>query len=215
MTNREENKLTMYRAVLNFLKNSLEKLAVIPVFASLVEQYEELIKAIDARQDEHQTVAEGASTHKKTAEDELIDDAVSLCKTSYSYAAAQGDEKLKARFKITESELTRMRDTELLGRVRSLHDLIEEHLSDLAGYGITEDMLTAFKDRIDAYEDALDSRETVSGEKTAARQALTDAFRDVSELLYEQIDPLMEAFRTRDSHFYNQYQAVRTIKDLR
>lgn len=183
MTNREENKLTMFRAVLNFLKNNLEKLAVIPVFASLVEQYENLIQVLDARQDEHQTVTEGATKHKESAEDELIDDAVSLCKTSYSYAASQGDEKLKARFKVTESELTRMRDTELLGRVRSLHDLIEQHLSDLAGYGITEDMLTAFKDRIDAYEEALDSRETVSGERTAARQALTDAFSDVSELL--------------------------------
>jgi len=214
MTKREENRVTMFKAVQHFLRQNLEKLSVIPVFAEVLETLDQSIDDIDARNDEHQTVAEGATDQKRDAEEELVAETVALCRPAYTYAKRAGNRELQARFKVTESELDHLRDTELLNRVQSLNDLLEEHQEDLAGYGVTPEKITAHREQVDAYRQALGNKEALSAVKVAARDALTDAIARTNEILKEEIDPLMALFRTTDKQFYDQYHAVRVIKDL-
>ena len=107
-----------------------------------------------------------------------------------------------------------MRDTELLNRARTIHDRAEELLPELEEYTVDAARLQELQEKIDAYEESLEATETSSGAQTAARIALTDGFGLVDDLLYEQLDPLMEVFRNEDRNFYNQYQSVRVIKDI-
>ena len=214
MTKREENKLSMYKAVLKFFDDNVAKLERIPVIASIIEGYRGLVGEVESKHEEHQTAAKGFADHKGDRKVDLVEELVTIGDILFAYAARINDQRLKALFKVTPSGLKEMRDTELLNRARTMHDRAEEHLTDLEEFTIDEAVLQVLQERIDAYEEALTGREAAAGTQTAARVALTDRFSAVDDILYDQLDPLMEVFRTEDRDFYNEYKSVRVIKDI-
>ena len=214
MTKKEENKLTMYKAVLALLQANGSKTASIPAFANILSQFQAAVQEIEQKHREHQTRAKGAAQQKAQLEDEMVDSLVLLAGAMYVYGVQQQDEELKALTRVSESSFKRLRDTDLLNRARSLYSKAEALAANLGDYGIDEARLTAIKEQIDAYAAALENREMVSAEKTAARQALSQAFDQADEILTDMLDPIMEMYRTQDQQFYNQYQSARVIKDL-
>jgi len=215
MTDREENKLSMYQTVLKFMDKNAAKLDVIPAMAMLREKLRTAVGVIHKRNAEHRNAAKGATNAKATAEEHLADEATALAGMCATYASVQGDDRLEARTTITMSDLRDMRDTELSNWSRSLYDVITEHQADLVEYGLTEGMASDFLNLLDVYDNARDGRDEATAEQVAARQGLTAAFRIVDHILYKQIDRLMERFRTTDPKLYNGYQAARVIKDIR
>ena len=215
MTNREENKLTMYRGVLELMRKYADQAVALPVLTAVVAELDQAIQRIESLHQEHQTVSKGAARQKAADEEALIDQLMTLASLLYTYAARNGQEALKAVVKVTESDLRKMRDTELLARSRTILEQVETAQAALTDYGITDAAITGLRDHIAAYANALDSQEAAGGEKTAARQTLHRAFDGADLVLYEQLDPLMEAFRDRDQDFYNRYHSTRVIKDLR
>ena len=214
MTKREENKLTMYKAVLGMLKNNKAKTDTVVAFKTVEAQFSEAVENIETKHSKHQTVAKGAAQQKGVDEDELVDGIVTLGSLLYVLAVQKGDRTLQEIAKVTESQLKQKRDAELLSRARDIFEKAEANKGELANYGIDEAKLGAIKTQIDKYGGALEGTEAVAAEKTAARQALSQAFDQVDHVLYDKIDPLMEIFRTSDSDFYNQYFSARVIKDL-
>ena len=214
MTKREENKLTMYKAVLGMLKKNKAKTETVPAFATVEDQFFKAVEDIEARHGKHQTVAKGAAQQKGVDEDELVDDIVTLGSLLYVFAVQKGDRTLQEAAKVTESALKQMRDAELLSRARTVFEKAEAHKGELTNYGIDEAKLSAIKTQIDKYAAALEGTEVKAAEKTATRQALSQAYDQADHVLYDMIDPLMEIFRSSDSYFYNQYFSARVIKDL-
>ena len=161
-----------------------------------------------------QSVPKGAAQQKGADEDSMIDELVTLGSLMYVYAVQQKDEALQKQAKVTESELRKMRDAELFNRAGALYEVAQQHAADLAGYGVTDGSLAAIKEKIDQYGNALEGTEALAAEKTAERQALSAAFDQADHVLYDMVDPLMEAFRSSQADFYNQYVSSRVIKDL-
>ena len=229
MTKREENKLTMYKAVLGMLNNNKAKTETVPAFAAVEDQFFKAVEEIEFRHGKHQTVAKGAAQQKSVDEDELVDGIVTLGSLLYVLAVQKGDRTLQEAAKVTESALKQMRDAELLSRARTVFEKAEALKGELTNYGIDEAKLSAIKTQIDKYAAALEGTEAVAAEKTATRQAqsvfpyclynvtvraLSQAYDQADHVLYDMIDPLMEIFRSSDSYFYNQYFSARVIKDL-
>ena len=214
MTKREENKLTMYKAVTGTLKNNKEKTASIPAFATVEEQFVAALNKIETVHNKHQSVAKGAAQQKGVNEDDMIDELVTLGSVLYVLAVQKGDIALQEATKVTESDLKKKRDAELATEAKNLFNIAEDNGSELANYGINGNKLKAIGLQIETYADALESTETVAAEKTAARQGLGEAFDQADHVLKNMIDPLMEIFHASDSDFYNQYFSARVIKDL-
>ena len=61
MTKREENKLTMYKAVLGILKSNKEKTEKIAAFATVEEQFVKAVDEIEVRHRNHKVVAKEAA----------------------------------------------------------------------------------------------------------------------------------------------------------
>jgi predicted peroxiredoxin len=214
MTKREENKLTMYKAVSGMLKNNKAKTETVPAFKTVEEQFTQAVENIEIKHGKHQSVAKGAAQQKGVDEDELVDGIVTLGSLLYVLAVQKGDRTLQEAAKVTESQLKQMRDAELLSRARTVFEKAEANKSELTNYGIDEAKLSAIKTQIDKYAGALEGTEAVAAEKTATRQSLSRAFDQADHVLYNMIDPLMEIFRSSDSDIYNQYFSARVIKDL-
>ena len=215
MTKNEENKLSMYGGVSTLLEENQQIIDQVPALQAVQTRLDTGIEDIKARNEEHQTVAEGAADKKDNLKFDMIDEVKAVSGPLSSYAAVAEDEELLAIVNISKSVLRRLRDTQALARARTIYDRAETLLPELADYLIDETDLGELKASMDAYDSALGNRETVSGVKTAARQALSDAFDTVDHILYNILDPLMELFHKKNRDFYNQYHSNRVIKDLR
>jgi hypothetical protein len=70
------------------------------------------------------------------------------------------------------------------------------------------------RQRAEAYENALETKEGSYSVRTSANQALHEAFDQADLILNTRIDPLMEQFRKKEPEFYNAYTQARWIKSL-
>ena len=93
----------------------------------------------------------GVTKAKKQKEDLLIVQALSLRNAVLPYANAEKDEPLKAYFNISETDMKRLRDTELEPKVRGMHEKANEILLELAPYGIDAPWLAGLITYVDDY----------------------------------------------------------------
>lgn len=214
MTKREMNKLTMYKSVNGLLKEKTSVTAAVPAFATVAQQFQEAIDAIEAKNLEHQSVSKGRAQQKAVNEDELVDSLVTIGSLLYVFAVQTGDKALQESVKVTESMLKKMRDVDLLNRANTIHNYAQNQATELVNYGMDEAAITALGEKIETFSGALEDTEVGAAEKTAARQALSEAFDHADHVIYDMLDPLMEIFRTSQVEFYNQYMSSRVIKDL-
>lgn len=74
-------------------------------------------------------------------------------------------------------------------------------------------MITDLKAKVEAYRTALGVRERSVAERMEARTTMQDHFYKIDEILEEEIDPAMELIRATNTQFYNEYFALRVVKD--
>ena len=207
MTKSEENKLSMLEAVYALLQGNTDKTATIPAFAEGETGLQTLIQKIKDTNSQFKNLAAGKTATKHAAEDSLVEAVLEVSRRNK-------DEELKVKAGINISDLRGMRDTELAGKCQDIATAAADMADELVNYGITADKLTELNNKIAAYQTALGAQESGLAERTAARQALSDLFKQTDELLKEELDSLMELFRNSETDFYNQYQAARVIRDL-
>ena len=76
MTRIEENQLTMYKAVDNFLHTQTDKLTSIPVMSTLTQHLSDNITEIEKIHSAHQSVARGKASEKLFVEDAGVEQLV-------------------------------------------------------------------------------------------------------------------------------------------
>lgn len=214
MTKSEENKLSMLEAVYALLQGNTDKTATIPAFAEGETGLQTLIQKIKDTNSQFKNLAAGKTATKHAAEDSLVEAVLEVSNSLFVIARRNKDEELKVKAGINISDLRGMRDTELAGKCQDIATSAADMADELVNYGITADKLTELNNKIAAYQTALGAQESGLAERTAARQALSDLFKQTDELLKEELDSLMELFRNSETDFYNQYQAARVIRDL-
>ena len=75
-------------------------------------------------------------------------------------------------------------------------------------------MLTGLQEKIDAFGEALNGKDTGFTNRSALRKELNEKFDAADELLKEHFDTLVELVRKSNTLFYDRYFAARGIKDL-
>ena len=196
------------------MKENTDITDTVPAFATVAQQFQATIDSIEAKNLEHQSVAKGRAQQKAVNEDELVDSLVTIGSLLYVLAVQTGDKALQESVKVTESMLKKMRDVDLLNRANTIYNYAQNQATELVNYGMDEAALTSLGEKIETFSSALEDTEVGAAEKTAARQALSEAFDQTDHALYDMLDPLMEIFRTSYADYYNQYVSARVIKDL-
>ena len=214
MTRIEENQLTMYKAVDNFLHTQTDKLTSIPVMSTLTQHLSDNITEIEKIHSAHQSVARGKASEKLFVEDALVEQLVAAASGLYVYAVEKGNMNVRDVVKVTPSQLKRMRDTELLVKAQTIGGYLDQFANELGDYGVTSAMIESLKQATAAFDEALGATESSAATKTTQRSRLSAAFDKNDDLLQHRLDPMMEVFRTSDRDLYNEYVNVRVIRDL-
>jgi hypothetical protein len=214
MTSNQSNKYSMYTATLELLKDNAGKTAMTPAFAASFARLDSLVTQVLDKDKERMGKTPGKVAAKDEAEDALVTATMIVASAVAAFARSKGDIQLKEKAHVSEGYLRHARSNEQINIAKLTYDLAKSNEEGLAAFAITPTMLEDLKSRIAAYDAALKDVASGVAERMGARTAVSELFIQVDEVLKEEIDPMMQLFRVTDPEFYNQYRAVRVIKDI-
>ncbi|MFA6978189.1 MAG: hypothetical protein WC209_02610 [Ignavibacteriaceae bacterium] len=214
MTNREENRYNMFKAVEAVLAANTVVTSTIPVFEETITGLHEKIEAIKATDIEFTNATSGKTSVVHVKEDEVMKAFLPVKSALYDYAVKEKDEELKSLAGISESKLKRLRDSERRLKIKSIYDTAVLNTANLQAYGITAETLSALGGKITALENSAANKTTGHTNKSALRTKLDDLFESTDELIKERLDNQVELLREKETAFYNQYFAARVVYDL-
>ncbi len=214
MTDRQENKLSMYLALLTVLGEHSAVWQTIPAFAAAKADFEAAAGEIQSLAQDQETLSAGATAQKRTLRLALADAALPVSGALVAYAGVGGDQELAGNAAVTRSDFLHQRDSAALTAGQRVHALAQTHLAALPDYGVTAPTVAALGQAVAAYAAILQRPRAVIATRAASTAQLAAAFSAADAILKKRLDPLSLAFRASAPAFYLAYEAAREIVDL-
>ena len=214
MTDRQENKMSMYLAV-QIVCNSFG--IVWSEFVAYVKTFGDF-QAIISQIMETRLIQEGKTTgvaeDKQKEEDEMINKTISIASAVFAYASVIGDNELKEKINYSPSKLRKSRDTILRDRCQLVHEETSKVIDDLGDYGILAADLEELQQEIDDYAAIIALPRTAIGTRATATAQLIELFKQGDDVLNSRLDKLTEQYKSNNPDFYISYKNARSIIDL-
>ncbi len=120
---------------------------------------------------------------------------------------------LLKKTKVVKSDVQRQKDTDLVAFVKAVLTLVEQYLSELADFGVTEQMLSEVNVLLDDFNSLIGKPRAIMNNKFVALSTLEQLFDETNGLLNNKLDKLMLMFEETGNGFYEGYKRSRTIVD--
>ncbi len=209
-----ENKLSMYEAVRSFLKANGDKLAGIPALVSATGDFDTVVEQIKAKGLEVDNSTSGKAQKKADAEEALVDSLLPVSAALLALASVNKDPELKAKVAASESQLRKMRDTDLAKKAEGIRQAGTANLSAAADFGLTQEMLADLDSRIKTFNVALGDRESSVGQRVGAKSAMIELYGVADEILSGRLDNLITLLRKKEPQLCEEYNSTRVIRDV-
>lgn len=146
--------------------------------------------------------------HTMCQKADIINDSVEV------FAIMNGNEKLAEKMADSASSLFRMKNDNMLRRVKLIVSKALKYKDELiAGYGLTEEQVIDLQADIDRYLELNGQPREYQIKSGIATQNLEELFSQANKLLTMQLDKLIKVFKRRDPSFYSGYEKARIIVD--
>lgn len=212
MQQADQNRLTMWKTVLRYLKANESVWKDNKPFARAVAELEAvIIKATGAIQGQT-AITTGISDDREALEAVAIDKVVAIAKSAYAYALEKGDHTFETAVSFSKSTLMHLPGPEQLERLRSIVAAAQEKDEELADYGVKKD--TAYTDAMEAirkYEEAPVARSVIA-DKSVVTSGIPGIMKEGRNVL-TRMDNLVHIFNETASKFAAGYKAVRLVVD--
>lgn len=214
MNQRQENSLTMFKAVSALFQNSQTiwntSVAVSESFAT----FQTLLSQIEntaLMQEENKT--SGYTSDKNQQKMVLAEKAYSIVLKLRAFAKRSKNEVLKNAVDISLSSLQRHPDQSLLNQCQIIHDKGKQHQIAAAAYNITDADLAGLQTLIDGFKPLTGIRDLVGDQFSVATDGLDSLFgqaRETLDILDDEVEALIQ-----DANFISAYQESRKTTDRR
>lgn len=213
MNAQQEAKLTMSRTTEQILDDNASIVAAVPALVTLIVVFKGVIAAILNASQLAGVNLTGIAADKGSAKNHLALMASDFADIIKSFASATKNATLKQEVNYSYTKLSKMRDEALAPVCRIIHDRAQENLDALRDYGITTQKLALLDAAIDDYAAKSPNTRTAIVNRRAQTANLRILFKQLDEILNDQMDGLMKNFRVSHPDFYNAYLAAREIID--
>lgn len=212
MTKRQENRLSMARAVQDILQQHAGIVSTIPAFAAAELELGQLIAGIGSLVQVQVKKTTGVSQDKQQVEAKAIRAAVKLAGAAKSYALAIQNNTLLDAVSYSATELGRMRDATLVSVLGTIRNKVSPVMAELASYGVSAADLTALEAAITAYDAIVVTPRTNATERVWATDQLDNLFKKLDTIL-KQMDGIAQLKKETEPEFFIMYSSARKIVD--
>ncbi len=212
MNTPQENKLTMYLVVQNFLAANVSLTATLPAFAAGVTRFNSELSQLQALALGSDAETKGLTADKAAKKETMARLTGDISSLLRAYAMVEGDKVLETAAATTYSDVIRARDTEAPDLAERIQQQASGPLAALADYGITIAETTALGNAIAAFRAVVAAPRVVIASGAVSTQDLEAAFAKVDAELTI-LDRLNAFFRTANTSFFQGYESARVIVD--
>ena len=214
MNQRQENSLTMFKAVAALFNNSQSTWKSSVPVAESFGTFQTLLSQIEStalKQEESQTA--GYTSDKNQQKAVLAEKAYSIVLKLRAFAKRTSNEVLKKAIDISLSSLQRQPEQGLIGQCQIIHDKGKKHQKAAAAYSITDADLAQLQNLINDFKPLAGFRDSVGDQLSVATDGLDSLFgqaRETLDILDDEVEALIQ-----DVNFVSAYFEARKTTDRR
>lgn len=211
MNGKQEDTLTMCIVVVSEIAaTDSTVLALMPEFDSLVAELNANVAQLRANKIGQRLNRTGYKETKVDYRGIMTEQAFTIAASVCAYAVAESNNVLKMEVTYTESDFTKMRDSDIADTCKGIYDIAEPLLADLAPYGVTIDVMNDFKSAIEDYNEYIPLPRTSIITKKMHTEMIANLFASNAVLL-ERMDGLVKMMKFKQPVFFNNYFSSRKV----
>jgi hypothetical protein len=210
MNNLQENRLSMYLAVRDFLLQYPDLTKDLPNYNLHFTGLQNSISEIQSIAEIQKSDTKGYAKQKQSLRDKLITLTLDTSHKMNAFAKFSDNLMLQSEVKMTRSRLIRATDTGLRDFAQIIYAKAEANLEALKGYGVTSETQTEFIDTINKYNSSLSGPRVAKTETVQATKQLTLLF-EKADLMLENIDAVIGIIKYSQSNFVNGFITAKKI----
>ena len=153
----------------------------------------------------------GVTIDKDRIRTALEEEAFVISAAASGFATVNGNGTMYERTHYTKSNLIRFRDAELQSVCTNLQTDCREVLAALAPYGITDHVLSRFKELIDKFAEVMKNPTEAIGKRKSATEKIPTIIVQIADILNKRMDNLIVSLRATAPDFVERYKNVRAI----
>lgn len=212
MTDKQENKRTMARAVLACLEKFESLVATLPAFAKAKTDLSNNLATIDSREEVQKRNRTGVRKDKDVAKRLAIRAVVKACKRARNYATDADNNTLDNEVNYSVSMLGNLRDTALTTKLTELLKTLQSVLDKLADYGVTSETTVDIAARIGTYDNLVSVPREGTNEQSTATKAMAKEFVKMMANI-KKIERFADGFNEENEDFVNMLHSAMVIID--
>ena len=213
MKTTDENKLNAAEAVVLVLANNIAiwtMIAAIVVIFDLLKAKIQLVRDLRQIQEKDNT---GVTKRKGNVRKQMEEKGMNVIRKLVMYAVATENTELDANINYTASDLSLASENRVADIIRLVYETANAHKSELAAYGVTDEMLELLLTLHQQFLVAMpETREKITLSSTATKNINT-LITEISDLQRTKLDRLIAGFADTNPDFYQQYKNARKIVD--
>ncbi|MET0752768.1 MAG: carboxypeptidase-like regulatory domain-containing protein [Pyrinomonadaceae bacterium] len=215
MNAKQQAKSTMYQSVEKHCEDNPDITATNVAFQTAFNNFKTKIVAIGAAAQEIELPLTGLTAGKKASKQDLCELAADTASLIYAFAETNGNAALKDGVDYSLSALLRTKDSLLALRCQNIHDKGVENKDALEDYGVTTKALADLQAAITSYTATSPKPRAARSQRSTLKNNVVQLFREADNILKNQMDKLIVAFRKTHPDFYNTYFKLRDIPESR
>ena len=214
MRRRLLNKLNSFKTTLKYLVINKIITDKLPAFAAAILKLENLIIQIDAAAKKADTATIGKFQDKFDAAEALIEFLMPFVRALRIYGNSKQLNTLVALGSITETDLSRLNDVELIKKAGEILDAVIANLPALAAYNVTQEKTDLLTAKINTLSETSGDAHSSTSVRSGAGGSLASLIAQTDELFDKEIDDLAGILKSDEPEFYKGYKTARVIHDV-
>lgn len=213
MDRRQTNRITMFKTTALNLRENQSVWSGMTLFADAVQRLNDLIASLDNAAQSQETPITGAALDKASARDALEDVLFLVCEALGVLGHTGHDSDLVALVDLTPATLHRLGDEEMSNRAATLLDRANARKPELATLNVTQANLDELTHALADFNTSKQKPREAVAVRSAETELIPELIRQTSNLLRNEIDPMVNLFRRSESRFVATYRSARVIVD--
>ena len=215
MSNYQQNRLSMYLAVLGVMAKYNAVWAAMTAIADMVTRLQDLTSSIQEASGVQGSPLTGIAGGKRRKRMVMMEKTVELAGDLHALAVKHGNADLEAKSDLELSDLVRLGEPVIAPRCQEIHTFANANRAELeTGYGVETESIVNLQTAINEFKPLISkAREAIVNRKEATGDIVTDE-ATADRLLKKELDGSMRKFKSKNPAFFGEYTSGRMIIDL-
>ena len=210
---KQTNRVRMFTAVIAVLEQFQSVWSTMAPFAAAFHRFEDKVQTVNDAAQKQGTATAGASLDRENARDALEDVLFLICQALKVLAHQANDNELRTLTDVSSSSLHVMNDVELENLANTIKAQTVPRAAELATLQVSAGNLAELATAIDDFHEVKSAPRAATANRVAHTGALSQLIREASDVLRNELDPMVNLFGRTNPEFVAAYRAARVIVD--